>query len=127
MGRKKRSGCPLYLHASGQWCKTIKGQKVYFGTDLQQALKKYLAEKDFLYAGQKTQRQILSSEPTLKELINVFLDAVRKKVQAGERNQRSYDDYVRSLKNLAGHRGKNDCPSTWTPTDFAEIKKRIAE
>ncbi len=42
---------PLYLHGSGQWTKTIKGCKWYFGTDKDAALLKYLDEKDAIKVG----------------------------------------------------------------------------
>ncbi|MCA9130814.1 MAG: hypothetical protein KDB22_27200 [Planctomycetales bacterium] len=35
--------CPLYLHANGQWCKTIDGKKRYFGKDRDETLAKYEA------------------------------------------------------------------------------------
>jgi hypothetical protein len=44
---------PLFPHAAGYWAKTLRGKMHYFGpqTDLDDALAKYLEEKDALHAG----------------------------------------------------------------------------
>jgi hypothetical protein len=39
--RKQAKKNELYLHATGQWAKTIAGEKVYFGTDRTEALNRY--------------------------------------------------------------------------------------
>ena len=44
---KPYEGYPLFAHASGRWCKKIRGRHVYFGSwgDPDGALEKYLNEK----------------------------------------------------------------------------------
>ena len=49
--RKANGKFPLWLHPTGQWCKKIRGQHRYFGTDPDEALKRYIADKADLEAG----------------------------------------------------------------------------
>jgi integrase len=118
-------GFPLYLHSNGQWCKTIKGAKYYFGTDKEKALTKYLDEKDHLFAGRKRPRKQGSDGASLSELINLYADWCAKRVKSADLSQRSLDESIVTLKRLAEFRGKEDQPSTWDPMDYAEIKEAM--
>lgn len=119
---KAKDKPPLYKHKNGQWCKTILGKKHYFGSDLEDALTKYETEKVFLHAG-RVVPDIGPDEPTLLELANVFLDAVKRKVETGELSQWSHSDYQSTLERLGKYCGWKDFPGLWTPQDFAEIKE----
>ena len=62
MAKRKTKDCPLYKHPNGQWMKKIGGKAHYFGTDLEEALKRYALaqlpqqDKDRLAAGLKPLR-----------------------------------------------------------------------
>jgi hypothetical protein len=54
MGRRsRRSPIPtsLFLHQTGQWAKKVRGRTHYFGTDVGDALTKYLEQRENLQAG----------------------------------------------------------------------------
>lgn len=121
----KNADFPLYKHGNGQWCKSIRGKKHYFGTDQEEALAKYVEERDYLFAGKP--RPEKRDVPTLQELANVFLASVKKRVAAGELGDRSYQDYKSTLERLILFRGWNDYPGDWAPLDFGEIKEWLFE
>jgi hypothetical protein len=52
MGRRSEPDkFPLRLHASGQWCKTIRGRGHHFGTDRDKALARYVRDREDLEGG----------------------------------------------------------------------------
>jgi len=117
--------CPLYKHKNGQWTKRIKGKLKYFGTDLDEALKRYATEKDHLLAG-LTPPSRSPGVATLAELGNVYLENLRQLIRAGELTQRSLSDHRATLDRLVGIVGKNSQPSQWSPLDFAAIKDKLS-
>jgi len=111
---------PLYLHANGQWCKQINKKKHYFGVDEAKALARYEEERVYLETGRTPPDE--TDEPSLDELVNVFMANIETKIAAKELEPRAYVDYKSTLTRLVGHMGKNDRPSRWKPSDFADIK-----
>ncbi len=126
MGNSKRpEGFPLFLHASGQWCKKIKGKFFYFGKDRDKAAERWLAEKDTLFAGKRPPR--LTGAPTLKELANVFHDEMTKRVSIGKITQRHLDGCATTLERLISIVG-GECPvEELRPLDFDDIYARLFE
>ncbi len=121
-----KSECPLYLHkGTGQWSKKVRGKTHYFGTDREEALKKWAKEKDCLLAGIKPKRQ--ADSPTLAELGNVFLADCRNRLQSGTLGQRSVDEYRKSIQRLIDNLGRDIEPKYWTPIDFASIAEMFAQ
>jgi integrase len=88
---KPYAGFPLFPHASGQWAKTILGEHHYFGKwdNLQAALEKYNAHKDYLYARQSPP----SDHITLADVLNEFRNRKRQAVADGELTERSFEEY----------------------------------
>ncbi len=113
---------PLYLHAAGQWCKTINGRKVYFGKDKAAALKRYNAEKDQLH--RRPVRQARGST-TLSELGNVYADYLRKRVEQGKLKERSRIESIKTIRKLIDLLGKDDLPAEWTAFDFDTIVEHL--
>jgi hypothetical protein len=81
---------PLTPHPAGYWCKKIWGKLHYFGpwSDPDGALKKYLEQKEDLYAG-RTPR----ADPAglrVKDIANAYLIAKKDAVAAGELSPRPW-------------------------------------
>src|SRR6266478_3804253 len=87
---KPYEGFPLFPHATGRWCKKIRGRLVYFGKvadGWEPALAKYDAEKEALHAG-KRPREKAATGTTIKDLCNEYWNAKRARVENGEITQR---------------------------------------
>ncbi len=125
---KPYSDFPLYAHNSGRWAKKIRGRTHFFGKwdCWKSALNRYLDERDAIQAGRNPRKQ-QTNDPTLQELVNVYCDDCRKRVDANELTGRTLNDYTKSLKRLATIRSKFEQPSQWTPEDFADIKESFAK
>jgi len=87
-------GFPLYAHPSGQWAKKIRGKTHYFGTDADVAFKLYQSQKDDLEAGQ-TPKTPDDYRLTVKDMVNLCLTVKDSKLQSGELQLRTYQDYKR--------------------------------
>lgn len=123
--KKKPKDCPLFLHkASGNWAKKVLNKTVYFGKDLDAALKRWADEKDYRLAGRPVPKD--DPSPTLQELGNLFVDSCkRKSQQTGKPSGRSISDYVTTISRIIAIRGKDSRPEWWTPSDFAEIHQAL--
>lgn len=72
--RKKRSDkFPLTLHPTGQYCKKIRGKSYYFGSDKQEALRRYLEQATYLHAGRSPGVQKPYDNIYLKDVCNIYL------------------------------------------------------
>src|SRR5262249_32232278 len=80
---------PLRAHATGYWCKKIRGRTVYFGPweDPDGALAKYMEQKDDLHAG-RTPRPAHDAL-IIWNAVNAFLNEKKARVEAGELGQRT--------------------------------------
>ena len=118
---------PLFPHASGRWCKKIRGKQVYFGpwSDPDSALAKYLAEKDALHAGRKPAE--VSAGVTIKFMCNQFLHAKKQLELSGELSARTWKDYEAACKLLAKHFGSSRLVEDVGPNDFAALRTKLAK
>ncbi len=117
---------PLYPHSSGQWAKTIKGQKVYFGPweDPDAALGRYMRH----VAGmpQRPMEVVQPDSVTLEELIHSWLGSKKLSVEAGELSARTYASYLEHAKLFERAVIKQQIVYLMQPSDFAAIRARLA-
>jgi integrase len=117
---------PLTAHPAGYWCKKIRGKIRYFGpwSDPDGALAKYLEQKDALHAGREPRPD--PEGLTVKDVANVYLNAKREAMQAGELSPRTWADYRSIMDMLVGGIGKHRTVASLDPQDFAALKNKLA-
>lgn len=118
---------PLFPHATGRWAKKIKGKFAFFGPwkDPEGALQKYLDQKDDLYAGRtpRAQRPGL----TLRDLVNHFLTAKQRKVEAGELKLWSFNAIYRTSARLIDQFGADRLVDDIVADDFGRLRASFAK
>jgi len=127
--QKPHKDFPLFPHRNGQWAKKIRGDFRYFGVwaDPAAALAKYLAEKDYLIAGQEPPpRHQADSVVTVVEMTTRFLEAKDDQVAAGDLSPRSYNDYVATCRRLEDVLGQAKPVDVLTPNDFRILRAELA-
>lgn len=124
---KPRPDFPLYPHASGRWAKRINGKIHYFGkwADSDAALKRYLDEKDDLYAGRKPRSK--RAGLNVQDLCDSFLHAKKARVASGEIKEITWRRYRDSCKLVKAAFGGSRLVSDLAPDDFATLRASIAE
>jgi integrase len=122
--RTKADKFPLWLHPSGQWCKKIRGRFHYFGTDRDEALKRFAAEWDDLKAGRAPRPR--ADDLTLADLCNHFLTDRRDRLRAGDLTARSWADYYATCEALNEAFGRGRTVADLRPDDFARLRAKAA-
>jgi integrase len=117
---------PLFPHASGQWCKKIRGQFVYFGPwdNPDAALAKYLTSKDNLHAGRMPRPE--PGTLNVKDLANLFLAEKLSRVEAGELSQRTWNEYKVATDMIVAAFGKRRQVADLGLDDFSALRRRMA-
>jgi integrase len=115
---------PLFFHATGQWCKKIRGKLHYFGTDPHKALDSYLGQKDALHAGRMPRAD--TEGLTVKDLVNAYLNGKKALVTAGELSHRAWTDYEEACKVITKQFGQGRVVADLGPDDFATLRQRMA-
>lgn len=137
---------PLFPHATGRWAKKIRGRFAFFGpwSDPQGALARYLAQRDELHAGLVPRPAPGSAPapqtgwpsaaitqhntgPTLRDLVNHFLTAKERRVQAGEMGKRAFADYHTACGLLVGEFGVHRLASDLSSSDFGAFRASLAK
>lgn len=120
---------PLTAHNNGQWCKKIRGKVYFFGVwaTPDAALDEYLRVAADLHAGRQPRTETISPDQvTVKELCNHYLTHQLRKVETGEVNPRSFEDYRRTTESFAKSVGLGRPASDLSPTDFELYRQKIA-
>jgi hypothetical protein len=131
---------PLSPHASGKWTRKIRGELKYFGAwatrvggklerveadGWEAALAEYKQQAEDLHAG-RTPRPT-GSELTVKQLFDRFLTAKHRKMEAGELQQRTYQEYVETCQLVADRFGKNRRVEDLAADDFESLRAFMAK
>jgi len=125
--KKPYADFPLFPHASGRWCKKIRGKQVYFGkwNDPDAALAKYLDEKDDLHAG-RTPR-VSRDGLTMRDLLNRFLTAKRHLVDTSELTHRTFADYHATCERLNDAFGPTRLVEDLASHDFEHLRAALSK
>ena len=116
---------PLFAHATNRWAKKIRGRLHYFGPwdDSDGALQKYREQSDDLHAGRvpKPKADVLQ----LRDLLNHFLTAKQRKLDAGELKQKTFGDYHRCGTKFVDAFSPRHLVNDLRPEDFARFRSQL--
>ena len=113
---------PLYLHASGNWAKKVRGKTHYFGKDKDEALQRWLRERDDLLAGRSPAR----GGEALADLLNRFLASREAAVKSGELSPRSWQHYHATCQIMVAMLGRRVEVKGLTVADFDRLRAAYA-
>ena len=119
-GKKPYKDFPLRLHATGQWCKKIRQRTIYFGTEADATLKKYLEQRDDLQAGRTPRVQ--GDGLTVRDLANRFLTQKKSAVDSEELSPRTFGDYFATCERLCDAFGKTRLVVDLDTDDFERLR-----
>jgi len=117
---------PLYAHSAGVWAKKIRGKLYYFGpwSDYKTALEKYLAERDFLYAGKPPPSP---HGVELLELADQYMDSKLSAMESGELSRQHYLDCKRDVQMAVDVLGPRRPVRTLSLDDFRRLRGEIVK
>lgn len=118
---------PLSVHASGKWCKKVRGRIYYFGAwdDPIRALNEWLAAKDHLIAGVDPKQK--SDQFDIEWLVNAFLDSKEQQRQEGDLARVTFDDYFKTCQRIAKFFGKGRALATIDAPDFKRFRSTFSK
>jgi integrase len=124
--RKPYPSFPLTLHATGQYCKKIRGKIHYFGKDPDAALKRYHQHCDSLHSGRIAEVPHERAVFTIRDLANRFLEAAEARRDSGELETRTFADYYRDCERLIKFFGLNREVESITREDVKKLRAFLA-
>jgi integrase len=118
---------PLTVHSNGQWCKKVRGGLYYFGPleDPQAARKRWLAERDYLIAGEAPPAEL--DGYTIDEIGRLWLDSQEARRDRGELSQTTFTGLVFARNFALDHLPPNRPITSVTPVVFSQLRRAIAE
>jgi integrase len=125
--RKPYPEFPLFPHATRRWAKKIRGKLHYFGpwSDPDDALKKYLDQRDDLHAGRTPRVQ--GDGLTVRDLLNRFLTVKKHLVDSGELAARTWGDYKVTCDGIAEAFGLTRLVDDLASDDFERLRAGLAK
>jgi len=118
---------PLFPHATKRWAKKVRGKLHYFGpwAEPEKALELWLAQKDDLLAGMTPTPAL--GKLTIRDLVNHFLTAKKRRVDTGELAGRSFFDYHATCERVIEVFGRTKPVDHLSPSDFDKLRSKLAE
>jgi integrase len=124
--RKTRSDkFPLTRHATGQYCKKIKGKMYYFGSDKKEALQRYIDQAPYLHGSNHNSQKPVNDSMTLKQLCDMFLKYQFSKVKASGITAQHYNDQASSLKKFMAFLGQSRRIKDISTLDLQNYKRKL--
>lgn len=125
---KPHADFPLYPHANGQWVKKIRGKQYCFGVwaDPQTALNNYLADKEYLFAGEVPPRR-LPPKADVEELCNRYLTDKLSQVRRNKITQQTWNVYLATCERFIEVVGAKTIVENLRPEDFDEVREEISK
>ena len=119
---------PLFPHATGRWCKKIRGKSHYLGKwdDPQGALEKFNIQWPYLSKGLQPPSSDNGEGCTFKTLCNEFLNYKRRKMENGELSPRTFLDYHRACFQLIDYFGRERRVDDLRPADLESFRSHLA-
>jgi integrase len=127
---KRARKLPLYQHRNGQWCKRIRGKLYYFGTNKQEALRRYYEESTALHSGRGHSEGQPSRQPdtmTLRDLCNSYIHHQRTRAAAGKIRLRQSIEPEGRLKTFVQFLGPDRLVSTIKAIDLENYQAARVE
>jgi len=127
---KPRADFPLFCHATGRWCKKVRGKLVYFGKAADDpkgevALQLWLDQRDDLLAGRTPRAK--RGGLTVADLANAFLSHKQRQLNAGELTPRTFQDYLHCAEMVVRQFGKNRLAEDLDSADFAALRENMSK
>ncbi len=121
--KKPHKDFPLTPHPSGNWCKKVNGRIYYFGHDADEALQRWLDEKDDLIAGRTRSSRTASPDAhLLRDLVNKFMEAKDAKLRSDELSIFTWRDHEAACNELVSAFGATRPIASLRADDFAKLR-----
>jgi integrase len=122
---------PLFPHATKRWAKKIRGKLHYFGPwdKPDEAVAKYLSNRDRLQAGLPMLGIEVTPDDTpltMRDMVNQFLNAKRRRMENGELSRQMYYDYYSHCESLLDLLGRETLVETLKAEDFDVLRSKLA-
>jgi integrase len=123
--KRTRPNWPLTVHSNGQWCKKVRGALYYFGSleDPQAARKRWLAERDYLIAGEAPPTDL--DGYTIDEIGRLWLDSQEARVDRGELSRGTFTSMVIARDFVIGNLPPSRPAASITPAKFSELRRKV--
>jgi hypothetical protein len=123
--KKSRPNWPLTVHSNGQWCKKVRGALYYFGPleDPQAARKRWLAERDYLIAGEAPPTDL--DGYTIDEIGRLWLDSQEARVDRGELSRGTFTSMVIARDFVIDNLPPSRPAASITPAKFSELRRAV--
>ncbi|HEX2953089.1 MAG TPA: tyrosine-type recombinase/integrase [Bacillota bacterium] len=117
---------PLTLHATGQYCKKIRGKIYYFGKDKQEAHRRYLEQAACLHSGTTTAK-VVARDISFFNLCNLYIDSQKTRMAYVEVSEKHFVNQVAIIKKIVEYIKPEVSVSSITILDLQNIKSSLIE